>query len=276
MSNITELVRQGDQFYCAGIETGAIISPANAERALPFFLQAIKQASLAPDDDQIQIALDHSDIGHAVWAAWVCLDLLERPGEEIEKLVKDARQKSPVTARRMEERMQEYRAKLEAQDRLEKALEVLCSPDGREPQALQQAEEYLIETGSWWAMRNSAKPLVKAGYGDLAWRLLNAALLVAMNKKDNLPSIYAAMGDVCKFEKRHHDAARQYLLACATSNVPSKRDADQVRISLKKAGLKDDAKRITDELLKLVGAVDMRTLIEKLDAYVEAARPKLA
>jgi len=276
VSNIAELVRQGNQFYCAGIETGAILSPANAERALPLFLQAIEQAPLAPDDDQVQIALDLSDIGHAVWAAWVCLDLLERPSEETEKLVGEARHKSPVTARRMEERMQEYKAKLEAQGRLETALEVLCSPECREPLELQQAEKYLIETGAWWAMRIAAKPLVKASHGDLAWRLLNAALLVAMSKNVNLSSIYSAMGDVCKCEERHQNAARQYLLACATASVPSKRDVDQVRISLKKAGLKDDAKRITEELLKLVGTMDMRALVEKLDAYVEATRSNLA
>lgn len=263
-SEIARLVERASAYY-----------PDKAPaKALPIFMEAIRIAPSADNDADSQVELDTSDIGFAIWAAWVCLDLLDHPESETDALLAEARVKSPVTARRIEERIAEYREKEAAEKQTYEVLDILSSPSKHQSADLQNAAYALSaiarRDGAWWALRDAAIHLAKAGLGNMSWPLFNEALLVAQSKQGNLPSIYMAMGDLCKAENRHADAARQYLLSIAAApNDPLKRAVEQLRISLKKAGANGDPISIRDALMADVGKVGTKQLIGRLNVYLK-------
>lgn len=253
---IDALVGRAQEFYPHG----------DTEKALRLFRQAIALASPAPPDEAIQESRDLTAIGDAFWMAWVCLDLLERPDAEIAALVAEARVKSPVTAGRIGERLSEARDKAESQRRSELASATLESAVPGDPAKLQAAIETLGAAGEWWALRDAGIALAKREKHDLAWDALDKALTIATRKTGNIPSIYCAMGDLRKAQKRHSDAARCYLLSCLSAGQdPLKRAVDQLRISLKKAGISGDPVAVCDELLAMRRVDSAGAILARLD-----------
>lgn len=239
---IDALVSRAQEFYPHG----------DTDKALRLFRQAIALASPAPPDKSTQESRDLTAIGDAFWMAWVCLDLLERSEAEVTALLAEARVKSPVTAVRIEERLSEAREKAESQRKSELATATLENAVLEDPTTLGAAVQTLAVAGEWWALRDAGVALIKQQEYDVAWEALDKALAIATRKTGNIPSIYCAMGDLRKAQERHADAARCYLKSCLSAGQdPLKRAVDQLRISLKKAGISGDAGAIRDELLAM-------------------------
>lgn len=261
-SRIASLVKRASEYY----------PEKDPGKALPLFREAIRLAPPAPDDVNSHVEIDGGDIGFAIWAAWVCLDLLDSPDNETGLLLVEAKVKSPMTARRIKERLTEYPAKEAAEEERQANIDIVRNPKKAHIEkeiAARLLSEKAFRSGEWWELRDTAIHLAKAGLGNMAWPLFNKALLVAQSKRGNIPSIYVAMGDLCKKEKRYRDAARHYLLSIASApNDPLKRAVEQLRISLKKAGVSGDPASIRDTLIADAGRSDPRQLITQLDAYL--------
>lgn len=253
---IDALVSRAQDFYPHG----------DTEKALRLFREAIALATPAPPDEAIHESRDLTAIGDAIWMAWVCLDLLDRPEAETAALLAEARVKSPLTAIRIEERLSEARDKAESQRTLELASATLESAAPESPTMLEAAIETLAAAGEWWALRDAGHALIKRQKYDVAWEILQRALAIATRKTGNVPSIYCVMGDLRKAQERHADAARCYLKSCLSSaQDPLKRAADQLRISLKKAGIARDAEAIRDELLAMRRSDQEAAILARLE-----------
>ncbi len=253
---IDVLVSRAQEFYPHG----------DTEKALRLFRQAIALASPAPADEAIHESRDLTAIGNAFWMAWVCLDLLDRPEAETAALLAEARVKSPLTAVRIEERLSETRETAESQRRTELASATLESVAPEGPTTLEAAIETLAAAGEWWALRDAGLALIKQQKFDVAWEVLDRALAIATRKTGNIPSIYCAMGDLRKAQERHADAARCYLKSCLSAGQdPLKRAVDQLRISLKKAGISQDAGVIRDELLAMRKSDQEAAILARLE-----------
>lgn len=241
-------------------------------KALALFRQAIQLASPAPASRSARESRDLTAIGDAFWMAWVCLDLMERPPAETDALLAEARVKSPATAARIEERLAEAKETDAREQQTEEAVAALQNSDGQNPARVQKAVSTLTATGAWWDLRDAGVALTKQGKYDLAWQTLNSALTIATKKPGNVPSIYSAMGDLWKAQQRHGDAARYYLLSCLSAgDNPLKRALDQLRISLKKAGVPGDPVAIRDELLAMGAKGDEPAVLARLDSYLSSA-----
>ncbi len=261
---IRSLVAKAQEFY----------PYRDTEKALRMFREAITLVSPAPPDAAIHESRDLTSIGDAFWMAWVCLDLLERPASETTALLADARNKSPVTAKRIEERLAETREKAESQRQSELASATLenTAPGNPLPANLEAAIETLTAAGEWWALRDAGKALAKRKEYDLAWEAFDKALTIATRGTGNLASIYCAMGDLRKAQQRHADAARCYLLSCLSAGpIPLKRAVDQLRISLKKTGLSGDPVAIRDELLTMGAREQADATLARLDMVLGGA-----
>ncbi len=238
-------------------------------KALALFRQAIELASPAPASKSVRESRDLTSIGDAFWMAWVCLDLLDRPQSETDALLAEARIKSPATAVRIEERLAEAKKDSARERQLEEAFAALESVDDQDSATVQEALTTLSAAGAWWALRDAGIALTKQGKYDLAWGTPSKALTIAMGKSGNIPSIYSAMGDLRKAQQRHAEAARHYLLSCLSAgHSPLKRAVDQLRISLKKAGVPGDPAAIRDELLAMGARGDDRAVLTRLDCYL--------
>jgi tetratricopeptide (TPR) repeat protein len=264
---IGRLVAQAQAFYPHG----------NPNRALTLFREAIALAPPAPSSRSMQERCDIGDIGFAIWAAWVCLDLLGRSAEEQTKFVDSIQHISPITAQRIRSRLADAERASRKQAEIDGACEILRSPQTVSNESLSAALSTIrtsaTSDGAWWSLRDAAVLLGKSGYGDHAWSLFNAALIVAAERKGNLPSIYSAMGDLRKAEGMYQDAACQHLLAIQSSaGDPLKRSVDQLRICLKKAGAGTSAEQIRDALLRLGQASDSTSLIAELKLLLAAAQ----
>jgi len=242
-------------------------------KALVLFRKAIELTSVAPMSESVRKSRDLSSIGDAFWMAWVCLDLLDSPTNEIDELIVEARLKSPETAARIEERLAEAN-EIAAFDReSDEAYAALEQSDPHNTADAQKAVLTLASRGAWWDLRDAGIALTKKKKFDLAEQSLDTALTVAMEKAGNVPSIYVAMGDLRKAQQRHADAARHYLLSCVSAGSnPLKRAVDQLRISLKKAGVSGDTATIRDELLAMGATFDQSDVLARLNSYLSSIR----
>jgi len=241
-------------------------------KALALFRQAIQLASPAPTSNAARESRDLTAIGDAFWMAWVCLDLLERPQTESDALLAEARVKSPATAARIEESLAKAKEVSAREQQSEEALAALDNSEDEDHARVQKALSTLTATGAWWDLRDAGVALTTQGKYDLALQTLTAALTIAMKKSGNVPSIYSAMGDLWKAQQRHGDAARYYLRSCLSAgDDPLKRAMDQLRISLKKAGVPGDHAAIRDELLAMRAQSDESAVLARLDRYLSSA-----
>jgi hypothetical protein len=243
-------------------------------KALDLYMKALHLSPDSPDDPKFQMNLElNSSIGFAVRGAWVSMELLGRPQADFDEFALLAERKSPETFKALWKQVkaqQAFQAKLEAGDVLLRKILSTFKEGGEVRDLLDELHTLRNEEDKWWFFMEDGKALTKAGLYDPAWRFLNSGLNLAMQRGvDNLPSIYEAMGDHGKKEGKHKNAVRDYLLACKfgvhNGEFP-KRAADQVRISLKKAGMKEGSEEFRDELLALVQNAEIRELLDMIDA----------
>jgi len=254
---VSALVEKAQKFY----------PHKNPTKALALFREAISLMEPAPASKRAQKDRDNTSIGSAFWMAWVCLDLLDK-AEETEALLAEARIKSPATAERIEERLVESKKEAQGEQKLEEALSILKATNPHEQSQAHDAISTLEHAGAWWNLRDAGIVITKTGNHELAWQALSAALAIATSKTGNVPSVYVAMGDVRKAQQRHREAARLYLLSCLSADSePSKRAVDQIRISLKKAGVLGDAATIRDELLTISKRKNNQAVLDCFDNY---------
>jgi hypothetical protein len=232
-------------------------------RALALVLRAVALAPSAPPDPALQDAIDASAIGEAFWMGFVCRGLLDRPEAEVDALVAAARQSSPVTADRIEERRAEARAQARMQEATEAATLALDTSGHASPDELRAAIEHLTAAGAWWVLRDAAPRLARAGRADAARLAAARALALASGHPARLSSVHGAHAELHKAEGDHPAAARAYLEAClsAAGEIPGWA-LDQLRLALKRARAPGDAVVLRDELHALVmeGAHDQARL----------------
>lgn len=264
--NIKKIFDKGWEYYPNG----------DNNKAWELFYSGLQLVDDAPDDIEIQENIDLYDIGDAAWAAWVCMDLLNKPQNEINDYLKFVKTKTPVTYNRIMDRINESKVEQDLENKIS-ILEskLINNPDmvsDERIKLIKELTQICEQESAWWELRDIAVELTKKERFNEAWTLFNSAVYIATQKDGNLPSIYLAMGDMRKREGNHHDAARLYLICCATSGgEPLKRAIDQLRISLKKSGLKKNAAEVRDELINLIGKLNTSELIKKLDEFIENA-----
>lgn len=250
MAEIKKLVDEAGRYY----------PHADPKRALELFRQAVTLAPSAPVNKELHQEIDFGDVGHAVWAGWVCLDLMEAGYEEFDDWMALADAKSPATADRIRARLEEV-AEARAEDSRKEselseallAFRQAISDDDDVAKAPDALIAVCREQSAWWTLRDEARSLSKSGHRDVAWALANAAVSICIeNGRGNLSSIREVMGDITKRDGRYRRACEMFLLAVAESNgSPSKNSQNQLRICLKKAGFKTDAETVRDELVQV-------------------------
>ncbi len=242
------------------IQAGPYYPHGDPMRALELFREAVVLAPDAPRRTSSHEAIDLGDVGFAVWAGWVCLDMVEADSDQLESWMNLADAKSPITAKQIRERIEEVSAFEAEQARndlaLSEALNAVheaVSVGGGTAMARDALIAACREQAAWWFLRDEARQLSKAGHGDLAWALSNGAVSICEETgTGNLPSIREVMGDVCKRDGRYFRACELFILAMVESNgSPSKNAQNQLRICLKKAGLKAESEAVRDELVEL-------------------------
>jgi tetratricopeptide (TPR) repeat protein len=254
----------------------------------PIFISAIQLAPDAPADPEVSECVDMTDLGHAVWAAWVCFGFFKK-GDQTDVLIISEQQffelaarKSPTTLQRIQDRILENeqeaeQRKFDDQRRAEGdgLLREILAVERNYRELYDKVSQLLAirtEQDRWWAFRDDGKALTKAGLYDAAWRCYGTAVstVIRSGNLSKLRSIYEAMGDQSKKEGKHKNAVRDYLLACKFGvkhdGTFPKRAADQVRISLKKAGLKKGSAELRDELLGIVVATAIGELLDMVDS----------
>ena len=258
-NSIESLVERAQAFY----------PHKNTAGALQLFLQAIELAGPAPSPRSDQEA---RDIDSAFWMAWVCLDMLERPTAEIDALLSKARVKSPKTAQRIDERIAASSSSQASEAAVDEALRAIESAGGSDSSRLQASLDTLVRAGVWWRLRDAGIALSKQGEPERAWAVLSAALTSASHASGGSPSVHAAMGDLRKAQKLPSDAARCYLLSCLSGpESPVKRTVNQLRISIKGAGIRGDAAGIRDELLAMRGTASDQEILDEFDRHLSSA-----
>jgi hypothetical protein len=256
---------------------GADYPHQNPTRALALFREALALAPPAPSLRARTLYGPGGLVDFAAWAGWVCLDMLDYERQGLAEYLLVVAEKAPDTHQRILERIEATRSERALQDRLDAdsaALEQELEASGITGPTLDRWLATAEEAGAWWALRDGGVRLSRRGHGDAAWRTFNLALrVIARVGKGNLGSVYEGMGDLCKREARYASAAEMYLLACLYGGPPMpQRPADQLRVSLKKAGLSDEATEIRDGLVAGVGLRPRHVLLGELRAHLERAR----
>jgi hypothetical protein len=256
---------------------GADYPHQNPARALELFREALALAPKAPSLRARTLYGPGGDVDFAAWAGWVCLGMLECEGPKVADYLLLVAEKAPDTHHRILERIESIRSERALHDRLEAdtaSLEQEIEAGGPTGPTFDRWLATAEQAGAWWALRDGGVHLSQSGHGDAAWRAFNLALrLIARLGTGNIGSVYEQMGDLCKREARHASAAEMYLLACMYGGPPTpKRPADQLRVSLKKAGLASESTEIRDALIAALGSRPRQALLGELRAHLERAR----
>tara|TARA_Y100001972_G_C7624687_1_gene313306 strand:- start:129 stop:1220 length:1092 start_codon:yes stop_codon:yes gene_type:complete len=267
-SKAKSLIDQAAPFYSG--------RPGSPEKAYALYMEALSLASNAPADPTHTEAIDLNDIGFAGWAAWVCLDRMNAEEKDFEALFALLRLKTPVTLQRIETRIMENNRQKAERENAAKLLAELLDP-AKKPSPATANELIDLHKGkdAWWTLRDIGNKLAKIGRFDLAWKFFQSAVLLAFKCDGNVPSIYVAMGNLSKKEGRYENAARDFLLACKYEHEASqqfpKTASDQLRISLKKAGLKNNAAEHRDDLLSRIPETEISDLLDVLSRKIAEA-----
>ena len=260
-------------------ETNTLDSYRDAAAAFDLYLEATRLAPDAPQNASIREARQFSDVGGAAYSAWLCTEYMERPGAA-EEAIREAKRASPNTAAQIngvlaaakQHAREEEKREAERESMRKEVGTVAAEVDveGHSSDALvAKAIESARKQGDWEPLQHEAKALAKKGASEAAWAFLRAALDMVTRARGNVGSVHETMGDVCKKEGRHRDAAEHYLLACVHAfDWPSKRVQDQVRISLKKAGMKERADAARDKLLRMAKQLPAEDLVERMEAML--------
>jgi tetratricopeptide (TPR) repeat protein len=244
----------------------------DTEKALSCFMEGFKYISKAPSDIKVQRAIANSDIGHATWAAWVSMDILDKPSSEMDYLFEIVRRISPVTFNEISDRITESNATNNHFEQIAKCAEVLDNVNSYDDSSIRSTIKVLIEAcegaNAYWELKDYGISLYKQGKKEIAWDLFNHALSVAKNYGGNTTPIYNAMGQTQKSENNYKDAAKYFLMACIYSGAtPPKVSLDNLRITLKKALPSEDPVKIRDILLSKIEKEEPKAILELLESY---------
>jgi len=245
----------------------------NTEKALTCFLDGLKHISKAPSNKDIQTEIDNSDIGNACWAAWVCMEFPEKSSFEKDRLLETIYEISPITFQRITDQITRSTIEHKYYDQISKCAPILDNCNLYDDNTIDNNINILIRscegTNAHWELKNYGISLYKQGRKEIAWNLFNKALSVANNYGGNTTAIYNAMGEMQKSENNYKDAAKYFLLACIYSGAnPPKVSLENLRITLKKAGLSYDPLKIRDDLLSRIGKEEPNAIIKSLEMYL--------
>jgi len=226
------------------------------EREARFLQELFKQIPQCSQDQREHELRDQSCIGRLFEAGVESALDRRRPPAELFAIIKQAKQKSPITAARLEKKSQEVVAKRQMYARLDPLRESLKqvkeSKRGKYPKMLREVVAACEGAGAWWEIRKTGIQLSRMQKFEGAWLLFEAALDLAKRTEGNVATVYEAMADLRKKQGRHGEAAALYLRSCLSAHgEPTKRSYDQLRISIKKSGAKADAAALRNQLLSL-------------------------
>ena len=259
---ISKIIDQADKYFHSD----------KLQEALHLYKQAINCASDAPTSKSEHENIDLGDVGFACWSAFVCKDVLnELEGDDFLELLKLIERKSPLTASRIKERLNQTQEDIKIKNEMT-ALEdkIIQLARGEQPDTKsisKQVRQYCNVCKDWWRLRDLANVLVKTSpCNNTAWSLYNRALIMGRFH----PSIYESMGRLRRKEGNYFDATKLFLLSFAGSKLPTKSCENQIRICLINMGFKDKTEEIKDNLISMVIRKGKDEALEKLESLKKA------